>query len=65
MKADGRGLAVLRQPLATLQGTARLHAGGRAWWVRELETETCYAAAVVREQEPEAVSARKLTLPLR
>lgn len=64
MKADGRGLAVLRQPEAELEGTAaQLRALGRAWWVCELETAPGYAAAVVLAEAPGGITVTPLPPP--
>lgn len=64
MKADGRGLAVLRQPEAQLEGgAAQLRALGRAWWVRELETAAGYAAAVVMPGAPQGITVTPLPPP--
>lgn len=64
MKADGRGLAVLRQPEIALDGAAAaLHAEGRAWWVHELALAPGCAAAVVMRAAPEAISVKRLPPP--
>ncbi|MGH9476402.1 MAG: 4'-phosphopantetheinyl transferase family protein [Terriglobales bacterium] len=64
MKADGRGLAVLRQPEVQLaEGGATVHAAGRSWWTRELALASGYAAAVVMEAAPAGVSVAKLSPP--
>lgn len=64
MKADGRGLAVLRQPAAELEGSpAQLRALGRTWWVRELDTAAGYAAAVVLPEAPSALTVMRLPPP--
>lgn len=64
MKADGRGLEVLRQPEAQFEGgAAQLRALGRRWWVRELATTPGYAAAVVLPEAPGGLTVRPLPPP--
>ncbi|MGH9486627.1 MAG: 4'-phosphopantetheinyl transferase family protein [Terriglobales bacterium] len=64
MKADGRGLAVLRQPEVSFHtGGTQLRALGRAWWLRELDLAPGYGAAVVLAQAPESLSVNWLPPP--
>jgi 4'-phosphopantetheinyl transferase len=65
MKADGRGLAAgPRTPRVTLApGAAQLAVAGTPWFVRELETASGYAAAVVMAHPPAAVRLERLAPP--
>lgn len=64
MKADGRGLAVLRRPeVRRSGGVVRVAALGRDWWTLELDLEPGYAAAAVLAAAPDGISVKKLAPP--